>query len=70
MPHWWIPTRDDEGNPICFICESPVVRPGEACSRECYAHFLVAVAQQPGMIEMENLLDLQEMAWYGEGSPA
>lgn len=59
-----VPTRDSDGNPICFVCEVPVLRSGEACSRSCYAHFLVAVTQQPGIVEMENLLDLSEQPWH------
>ena len=57
--------RDQDGNPICFICATPVAKAGEACSRSCYAHFLVAVSSSPGPIQMENLVDMESMSWYG-----
>lgn len=60
----FVPTRDQDGNPICFICESPVSRPGEACSQRCYAHFLVAVTMQSGIVHMDYLVDLEDMPWY------
>lgn len=63
-----VPTRDAEGNPLCPICEGMVAKAGEFCSRECYTHFVMAVVQQPGPVEIENLVDLESMPWYGEGS--
>lgn len=39
-------------------------RVGEFCSRACYAHFLVAVTQQAGIIEMEEFLDLDMQPWH------
>ena len=51
---------------MCFVCEAPVAKAGEACSQKCYAHFLVAVIQQPGPVEMENLVAFSAMPWYVE----
>ena len=65
-PTWWISTKDAEGNPFCFICEGPVEREGETCSQSCYAHFLMAVLDSPGLVSMENLVDLDSQPWYGE----
>jgi hypothetical protein len=58
-----VPTRDAEGNPVCFICGQSVAKAGEACSRECYTHFVVAVVQQGGPVEMESLVDLDDQPW-------
>ena len=63
---WSIPVRDGDGSPICFICGTPVGRAGETCSRACYAHFLMAVLDSPGLVSMEELLDLDEQPWYAE----
>lgn len=63
----WVRTRDADGKAICFICEEPVLRAGEACSRSCYAHFLVAVTMQSGIVHMDSLLTLEEQGWYSEG---
>jgi hypothetical protein len=64
-----VPVRNAEREPICFVCETPVERPGVTCSRACYAHFLMAVTSQAGNVEMEELVDLQDMPWYGETIP-
>ena len=64
---WWVPTTDSDGHPWCPVCEAPVEEAGAFCSRSCYAHFLTAVLFSPGIVEMDNLLDLSEMPWYGEG---
>lgn len=67
MNKLFVSCRDERGNPVCPVCEAPVPKPGAFHSRECYSHFLVAVIQQPGMIEMEDApLDLSSMPWYGE----
>jgi hypothetical protein len=67
MVKWWIDTTKD-GQPICPICEAPVEKAGAFCSRACYAHFLTAVCFSPGIVEMDNLLDLSDMPWYAEGN--
>jgi hypothetical protein len=61
-----VPVRNAERDPICPICEVPVEQAGAFCSRPCYAHFLVAVTSQAGILSMEKLLDLEEQPWYGE----
>lgn len=63
---FYVPVRNAERKPICFVCGVPVDVVGTTCSRACYAHFLVAVTHQSGIIGMEKLVDLEEMPWYGE----
>lgn len=61
-----VPTKGPDGLPWCPVCEQPVDQEGTFDTRACYTHFIVAVTQQPGMVEMEKLLDMHEMPWYGE----
>ena len=59
-----VATRASDGSPICPICDKPVPKAGQFCSPECYTHFLVAVSDQAGMIEMEDFLDIARQSWY------
>jgi hypothetical protein len=61
-----VPVRNHKRKPICPVCEVPVEQVGTMCSRACYAHFLVAVTSQAGIIEMEELVDLESQPWYSE----
>jgi hypothetical protein len=65
-----VPVRNKDRQAICPVCEVPVDRVGTMCSRTCYAHFLVAVTSQAGIIEMEEFVDMEQQPWYGEGSEA
>jgi hypothetical protein len=61
-----VATRANDGSPICPICDSPVPEAGQFCSPEHYNHFLVAVSDQAGMIEMEELVDIESQPWHTE----
>lgn len=61
----YVPCRDEKGNPVCPICEEPVEKAGSFCSRSHYAHFLVVVANQMDVVEIEDpLVALEDMPWY------
>ena len=60
-----IRTRTDKGDPCCPICEVLVSTPGEFCSRGHYIHYIVAVAQMPPPVEVEDApLTAREQGWY------
>lgn len=63
-----VPARNADREAICPVCETLVAQVGEFCSRSCYAHFLVAVSMQSGIVEIENLVDLTDMPWYRESN--
>lgn len=67
----YVPCRDEKGHPVCPICSEPVEKAGSFCSLAHYTHFLVAVSNQMGPIEMEDpLVDLSQMPWHTQGTAA
>lgn len=63
-----VETRDADGNPICYVCERPVARAGEACSAECYLHFATVVSNQDSLVDMENYIDHTDHEWFQRGT--
>ncbi len=63
-----VETRDTNGVPICPVCSTEVDKAGTFCGSTCYQHFITVVSSQPGMVEMEQLVDLESMPWYSQGN--